>query len=113
MCIICDVITLLFTHFERVIHRCLYQYEFLSHSKFQKGHRVNEVGKAVGFKTYTHFIRTFTNKYGHSPTKFVKERESLQNRKIKDLSNRWMTKNRTTANMQQSCFYTLTFYLSS
>ena len=80
MCIICDVITLLFTHFERVIHRCLYQYEFLSHSKFQKGHRVNEVGKAVGFKTYTHFIRTFTNKYGHSPTKFVKERESLQNK---------------------------------
>ncbi|WP_416181313.1 helix-turn-helix domain-containing protein [Acidaminococcus timonensis] len=48
-------------------------------SLLQKGQRVNEVGKAVGFKTYTHFIRTFTNKLGHSPTKFVKERESLQN----------------------------------
>ena len=45
----------------------------------QKGQRVNEVGKAVGFKTYTHFIRTFTNKLGHSPTKFVKEIQNQLN----------------------------------
>ena len=39
----------------------------------QEGEKVKAVGKAVGFKTYTHFIRTFTSKLGVSPKKFVKE----------------------------------------
>lgn len=39
----------------------------------QQGQRVNTVSKTVGFKSYAHFIRTFTSKLGKSPTKFVRE----------------------------------------
>ena len=41
-------------------------------SLLEKGEKVKEVGKAVGFRTYTHFIRTFTCKLGQSPKKFIK-----------------------------------------
>ena len=34
---------------------------------------VRDVAAAVGFKSYPHFIRTFTNKIGMSPKKFVRE----------------------------------------
>lgn len=42
-------------------------------SLLEKGGKVKEVGKAVGFQTYTHFIRTFTSKLGQSPKKFIRD----------------------------------------
>lgn len=42
-------------------------------SLLEKGGRVKDVGEAVGFQTYTHFIRTFTGKLGISPKKFMLE----------------------------------------
>lgn len=42
-------------------------------SLLEKGEKVKEVGKAVGFRTYTHFIRTFTSKLGQPPKKFIRE----------------------------------------
>lgn len=41
-------------------------------SLLEKGEKVKNVGVSVGFKTYTHFIRTFTTKLGESPKSFVK-----------------------------------------
>ena len=42
----------------------------------QSGMNVQDVGYMVGFHTNTHFIRTFKNKTGYSPSNFVKRRSN-------------------------------------
>ena len=53
----------------RLHHWKLFNHVSAADSLFSigKGRKVKEVGKAVGFRTYTHFIRTFTCKLGQSP----------------------------------------------
>lgn len=45
-------------------------------SLLEKGIKVKEVGEAVGFQTYSHFIRTFREKLGESPKKFSQHHQA-------------------------------------
>ena len=49
----------------------------LACSLLEKGVRVKDVGEAVGFQTYSHFIRTFTEKLGESPKKFSQHHQTI------------------------------------
>lgn len=49
----------------------------LACSLLEKGIKVRDVGEAVGFQTYSHFIRTFTEKLGESPKKFSQHHQTM------------------------------------